>query len=361
MLGNRKLVLDHNSEVYPLLKNWVDLAFYDFKKHMDDGEFIPGAVYLIGREQINLNVDTVKELATSGVIKIVFSNPAEGSWTMVGHLLSRDLLGLVEQGKILLLAGGHMPENLPHLYYENFLPKLMDYEENLVAIKEYEQRYTTQRPYKFLFLNGLSRDHRKHMLRRLQPILDQAIWSNLDVANGSIKLLEQKYEVPVFVKDISIPTSGSVKSQLFGQGIWGDVILHAKPYLDSYFSLVSETVHDFPYSFRTEKIWKPVAIGHPWIAIANRGYYKDIRNLGFRTFGNLIDESFDNIDNNQDRLERVAQVVEDLCRQDLSAFLTAAQDACKYNQQLMAELRTQIRDQFPDRFFQFARQYRLDE
>jgi len=361
MLGNRKLVLDHNSEVYPMLQPWVDLAFYDFNRHMEDNEFIPGAVYLIGREQLNLNVDKIIELAEKQTIKIVLSNPSEGSETMMGHCLSRNLIPLIRQHKILLIAGGHLPEDLPHLYYENFLPKILDYEENLQAIQDYELGYSTQRPYKFLFLNGRSRAHRKHMLVRLQGILDQAIWSNLDSANGPIQVLDHVYEVPRFVKDLVIPEHGCVKPELFGQGIWGDIILHARPYLDSYFSLISETVQAFPYSFRTEKIWKPVAIGHPWIAIANRGYYKDIRNLGFRTFGDLIDESFDYIDNNQDRLERVAQVVEDLCQQDLQAFLTAAQPACKYNQQLLAELRPQVRAQFLDRFFQFAHQYKLDE
>jgi hypothetical protein len=125
--------------------------------------------------------------------------------------------------------------------------------------------------------------------------------------------------------------------------------------------VVTETVFDYPYSFRTEKIWKPVAMGHPFIAVANLGYYRDLHNLGFKTFGHLIDETFDLIENSQDRVTRIATVVEDLCRQDLTQFLAAAEDICKYNQQHLAHMRGQVRKEFPERFFQFLRQYNFYE
>jgi hypothetical protein len=129
------------------------------------------------------------------------------------------------------------------------------------------------------------------------------------------------------------------------------------PYIDTYFSVVTETVFDYPYSFRTEKIWKPIAMGHPWIAVANAGYYRDIRNLGFKTFGHLIDESFDQIDNNQDRIERISQLVEELCQQDLASFLKECYTVCKYNQQHLAEMQIKVRREFPDRFFKFINRY----
>ena len=91
----------------------------------------------------------------------------------------------------------------------------------------------------------------------------------------------------------------------------------------------------------------------PWIAVANRGYYRDMHNLGFKTFNNIIDESWDLIDNNQDRLERIAQTVEQLCASDLVAFLAAAEEVCKYNFQHYVEMRSVVRKEFPDRFFHY--------
>ena len=354
MLGNRKLVLDTFCEVYDLLKPWADEEFWDFSTH----EVVPDAVYLISREQINLNRDRILDLINNNVIQVIFSNPAEGSETIINHcIFELKIKELLLDKKISLIAGGDVPAEYPHLLYENFLPKILDYNENVKAIEKYWNNYSTLRPYKFLFLNGRSRVHRRHMLERLSPVLDQALWTNLDLASGPIKLLDSKYEFSKFNINIDTASIAWAKSALFGSDIWGDVYIEANPYIDTYFSLVSETVHRVPYSFRTEKIWKPVAIGHPFVIIANQGYYRDLHNLGFKTFDYLIDESFAQIENNTDRMERVAQVVEDLCQQDLAIFLKECYNVCKYNQQHLAEMRQQVRQEFPNRFKQFIQQH----
>ena len=81
MLGNRKLILDTFSEVYDLLKPYADGEFWRFEDH----EIIPGAVYLISREQFNLNIARIRELAEAGVILPILSNPMEGSDTLRCH------------------------------------------------------------------------------------------------------------------------------------------------------------------------------------------------------------------------------------------------------------------------------------
>ena len=70
-----------------------------------------------------------------------------------------------------------------------------------------------------------------------------------------------------------------------------------------------------------------------------------------------MDESFDSIQDPRERIARIKVIVEDLCRQDLPAFLAAAEEVCKYNQQHMIELRLQVRKEFPDRFSQFIAKY----
>jgi hypothetical protein len=187
----------------------------------------------------------------------------------------------------------------------------------------------------------------------LEPLLEQAVWSNLDNTHGeAIKLLDAKYEFDFYKKNTSIEGIGFIKFQLFNND-WGEIYLASKPYTDTYFSLITETVFNYPYSFRTEKIWKPIAIGHPFIVAGNQHYYRDLHNLGFKTFGNLIDESFDSVYNNTNRLERIAQVIEDLCRQDLASFVKECYNICKYNQQHLAELSIKVRAEFPNRFKQY--------
>jgi hypothetical protein len=143
------------------------------------------------------------------------------------------------------------------------------------------------------------------------------------------------------------------KPNLFQGKNWADGIIKADPYIDTYFSVVTETVFEYPYSFRTEKIWKPIAMAHPWICCSNYGFYRDIKSLGFKTFAHLIDESFDTIYSTQDRLARLEHVIKDLCTQDLPSFLAAAEDTCKYNQSHMRELVPKIISQFPQQFTDF--------
>ena len=172
----------------------------------------------------------------------------------------------------------------------------------------------------------------------------------------TIRLLPSAYEVEQYQPNTQhLFEQQFVKHELFNNQ-WGDVYIRADPYIDTYFSLVTETVCDYPYSLRSEKIYKPIAMGHPFVAVANRGFYRDLRNTGFQTYHTLIDESFDLIDNNQDRLDRIACVIQDLCGSDLDEFLVAAQEISKYNQQHIKDLGSRIRQEFPDRFLQFLQQ-----
>lgn len=361
MISNRKVIIDQNTLVTGVLEGLSQFAddwFEDFEQHT----LVPGALYVIGYRQFLKHHEIIINLVEADVIKLVFAHPAEGADILEGHSnnISKRLLELSRRKKILIISGGSISPEYFYMLYETFLPMILDYTENIDAITNYSNNYTTDRPYKFLFLNGRFRHQRQYMIHSLANLLDSAIWSNLDWRNGPVKLLDPAYEYDKFNVDFDIGDhriADITKEKLFGPGIWGEVYLNAKPYSDTYFSLVTETVHASPYSFRTEKIWKPIAMGHPWIAVANKGFYKDMRNLGFKTFKHVIDERFDFIENNNDRLEMVSNVVKDLCRQDLASFLKECYNVCKYNQEHLAVMRDQVRAEFPDRFRYFVNKF----
>ena len=367
------LVVDTFCEVYDLIKSYIDVEFWDFTKV----RIIPGATYIIGREQFRNNITQIRSLVESQTIRVFLCNPAEGSDTLRSHCIQWGIDDLVKQGQILLIGGGDMDAEWPHLQYDSFLPRILDYDENLEAINQSSQIYSkTIKPYKFLFLNGRTRTHRKYLLEAFDKsgLLSQSLWTNLDnsvagykniqlfdgaenlmTRDRAIQRLPPEYEFDFFKDRVALtPTSGFVKHELF-DNTWGEIYLNPMAYIDTYFSVVTETVFEYPYSFRTEKIWKPIAMGHPWIAVANAGYYRDIKNLGFQTFGNLIDESFDQIDDNQKRINQIFHVVQDLCSQDLVELLRQARAICKYNQQHLAEMSVQVRQEFPNRFMQFIK------
>ena len=392
MLGNRKLILDDHCEVYRELLPWADGEFWDIIKHT----IVPGAVYIFSREHLNRYNHEIQALARSGQITVVLDNAAEGSETLATWCFTKGLMPLIEQGKILLIGGGDMdPNQWPYMSFEYFLPKIFDFDENVETASCIDKFFAiTNKPYKFLFLNGRMRNHRKYLIERFKvtELLNSALWTNLDtnlaliqclpqtrwqnynkvesiklecIQNGidvmerpiDLHFLPKEYEVPQFRNRINdLPETGTVKFNLFNN-TWGDAVVDASAYRDTYFSLVTETVFNYPYSFRTEKIWKPIGVGHPFIAVANQGFYQDLHHMGFKTFGHLIDESFDQIENSQNRIERIAAVVEDLCQQDLASFYAECYNICKYNQEHYAEYRHRVARELPEQFRQFIEKY----
>lgn len=376
MLDN--LRIDTASLVYDLLKSYAVEQFWELKNCVP----VPGSVYLFGRQQLAENVDLVRQMALSQEYVMVLDHAAEGSYTLQQQIKSLGIEDLVLTGHVLLIGGGDMPDHYSYMRHDYFINVFLGYGHNLRQMSRIDELYSqVDKPYKFLFLNGITRTHRKYLWQRFRQLglLDQALWTMLDsrparwgemqlIENGvdlfseitPIQHLPSKYEYSQY-QNTTLTVNPSdrkfVKHELF-KNTWGEVYLQAEPYRDTYFSLVTETVFgESPHSFRTEKIVKPIAMGHPWIAVANSGYYRDLRNLGFQTFSHVIDESFDQIDSPMDRAERIISVVRDLCQQDLASFLDSCYNVCKYNQQHLIELREQIRSEFPDRFWQFLQQH----
>jgi hypothetical protein len=346
MIAQRKVIVDSFCELKEFTTEFEDEQFWDISQH----EIIPHAVYVISRQQFRKHCDIILNAMAEKNIVPVLGNPAEGSETMFAQVQGMGLLDLVKNKKILVVSGGHMQNDVPYLFYENFLPKILDFDENVQAIDEYKKNWSDSRPYKFLFLNGRARPHRRALIDSLKPVLDQALWTNLDASHGAkLKFLPKKYEFDFYQNRVDKDYQGFAKYEFFNND-WGEIYLKADAYQDTYFSLVSETVFYYPYSFRTEKIWKPIAIGHPFVVAANAGFYNDLHNLGFKTFNTVIDESFDKIQHNEQRLVRITEVIKQLVQSDLSAFARETREICIYNQQRLQELTGQVRAQFPEKF-----------
>ena len=381
MLNGRNLVIDTLSEVYKILLPWRTHEFWNFASHTP----VPDSIYILGRQQYLDNRKKFHDMAQDPRYIMVFGNSAEGSETLVNQLQQIGLAQLILDHKALLISGSVLDSKYPHILHDHFLEKILDYDENVAAMQRSEEIYTqVDKPYDFLFLNGRSRPHRKYLWEQLnrRGLLDRSLWTMLDsrpIHRGwthpftlrendvdimstttPLQRLPREYEVEQFRDSIvgeGPPERTFIKSDLF-KGLWGEIYLVPEVYRDTYFSLVTETVGLYPYSFRTEKIAKELVMGHPWICATSPGFYRDIRNLGFKTFGHLIDESFDSIANHQDRMDRIIDIVGDLCNNSLSSFLAAAREVCKYNQQHLIELVPRIRSEFPNKFFNFINQHR---
>ena len=73
-----------------------------------------------------------------------------------------------------------------------------------------------------------------------------------------------------------------------------------------------ETLYDDPRLQLTEKVLRPIACGKPFILAATHGSLEYLRQYGFKTFGHLIDESYDLETDSVKRLHKIIKVMDDI-------------------------------------------------
>lgn len=105
-------------------------------------------------------------------------------------------------------------------------------------------------------------------------------------------------------------------------------------YNQTYYSLVSETLTLNEYNFYTEKIAKPILAKRPFIVFSGQNYLKNLKSLGFKTFDNIIDESYDTIPDYYKRACAAWQQVEHLMLQDPLDIYRQTKDIREYNYDL---------------------------
>lgn len=84
-------------------------------------------------------------------------------------------------------------------------------------------------------------------------------------------------------------------------------------YMETYFSIVNETTYHENTPFLSEKIFKTIAMGHPFIMVTAPNSLQYLKELGYKTYEPFIDESYDSIEDPGDRILAILDEVERLC------------------------------------------------
>jgi hypothetical protein len=102
---------------------------------------------------------------------------------------------------------------------------------------------------------------------------------------------------------------------------------------DSLLYLVTETVASGQRLHLTEKTFKPIALGMPFILVGTRGSLQYLRSYGFKTFSNIWDESYDDADDST-RIQKIAELLKYLdCKtvQEKQQLFENAMPVIKHN------------------------------
>ncbi len=108
-------------------------------------------------------------------------------------------------------------------------------------------------------------------------------------------------------------------------------------YKSTFLSVVPETLYNDNTLFFSEKIWKTLAVGHPFMIVGSCGMLSKLREQGYRTFSSWWDEDYDEITNINERIRCIVNELNrlsSLSRQELINMRIDMRPTIEHNQQL---------------------------
>ena len=188
-----------------------------------------------------------------------------------------------------------------------------------------EYQYTPNPTQERLFLMPMKRkkSFRDQIKLKLDPFLDQALWSSAESWG------------------ITLPTEkqGRVLDRIFDPA-WYDQTLFSvvvESAVDRQTRLELERYNQRDESlpcdvFITEKTYKPIAFGHPFIVCAMKDTVKYLKSFGFESYDNIFDESYDSLNTFNERLDLIYKNIEQF---DISLYNSKlTQEKIAHNQNL---------------------------
>lgn len=183
-----------------------------------------------------------------------------------------------------------------------------------------------KRPYRFTVLNRLHKTWRALVMSDLNRsgLLDQSLWSY----NTQLVMTDSDQEHPL---DLSVITNWNhVKEEFLRSGPYvcdstdGGIMndharVNTKLFTESYFHVIIETMMDADGSggcFLTEKTFKCIKYGQPFVIIGTNDSLAQLRSSGYRTFDHVIDPTYDTITDPTKRYLAVKRVLNDIVAGD---------------------------------------------
>lgn len=124
-------------------------------------------------------------------------------------------------------------------------------------------------------------------------------------------------------------------------------------YNQTAYTLVCETNTDNDYVFFTEKTVKPILARRLFITLGNQHHLAALHNLGFKTFNEIIDESYDSIEDPTTRHTAALEQLKWLCGQDQTKIIKQIKNITDHNYNLMLanDWYNSFRQEFGNFFF----------
>lgn len=185
----------------------------------------------------------------------------------------------------------------------------------------YNRAWSGSREYRLRFMDQLI-DHQlvPHCVTSMS-YCDPVHYSQHQFRNPRLAVTRRDFEQHISVNEHPSSASADYSSQ---------------DYCQTGIEIVLETLFDDARLHLTEKILRPMACRQPFMALAPAGTLALLQKYGFRTFGNVWDESYDNIHDPRDRMDAVIQNMQritGLAPKQQIDLIEQCQDAVNHNWQ----------------------------
>ena len=187
----------------------------------------------------------------------------------------------------------------------------------------------------FLAPNRIIAGERRHRLEMLYYIFKQNMVDNyiscpavcpvenISIVDAAKPLLSQYPDIQDVFASQQLPINFEGETDHPMHSCWLSLFDQAA---DSLLYLITETVATGRRHHITEKTFKPIALGMPFVLVATAGSLEYLRSYGFKTFGNIWDESYDAIQDDHERIQSVASLLQTLCDLSVDKRIALYQD-----------------------------------
>lgn len=117
-------------------------------------------------------------------------------------------------------------------------------------------------------------------------------------------------------------------------------------YTSTFVNVVSETLYSNNTLFFSEKTWKPIIVGSPFIYISSPGALQYLKDNGFKTFDKWWDESYDNEKDYRKRFDKIVNILKVLSEKPIKELIQMRkemEEVCYHNKEV---IKVRTKDKF---------------
>ena len=224
---------------------------------------------------------------------------------------------------------------------------------NLLKSNQWQDTHLPEKKYLFDALLGARRPHRDYAMLALDKhnLLEKSIVTYRSAFSTGHVIDHQTQEFAEIFSDrrLKYPyVSENLMTEWEVQDNIEKSISYLMPwqiYLHTWFSVVTETLGTGNSFFLSEKTAKVLYAERVFVMFSNAFFLKKLHDLGFETFGDIVDESYDNNVLDFDRFKQASDQLIYLSQQDPVKIYQKVLPRLKHNHQRLFELQTQTKNQ----------------